>query len=68
MNTAQTIKTMIMAVINQSNREQKEALLEALYDLTNEIDAILIDEDEYGMYDDIEDDNDLEFECEFKRI
>ena len=68
MNTTDTIKTMIMAVINQSNREQKEALLEALYDLTNEIDAILIDEDEYGMYDNIEDDNDLEFECEFKRI
>ena len=48
MNTAQTIKTMIQAVINQTtDLDELESILEALYEVANELDMELYsDEDE----------------------
>lgn len=50
MNTAQTIKTMIQAVINQTtDRDELENILDALYEITNELDTEL-----YSEYEELE--------------
>lgn len=61
MNTAQTIKTMIQAVINQTtNTDELESILDALYEVANELDREL-----YSEYED----NDSEFEdTEFPKL
>ena len=62
MNTAQTIKTIIKAVINQTtDLDELESILEVLYEVANELDM--------ELYSDEDDNEELEFEgTEFPKL